>query len=932
MPSAMELFGRLHGRGSGTLSVPPTPEALAAGPPTSAMKVFEARFGPPPAPSLLDLSILPGVSLRRLGNVAVENLPMLGGMAGGVIGALPAIAAGPLGLLTAPTGAGLGFAAGSRLRGAIRGEDLPSVPEMAGELLTGAAGEMGGQLVAKGISKGVEAVSEKVIPFVKGARTAKAREFMKGAAEFEIPTTAAERSGSRTLSQLEAFPTRVPAGAGTMETMTTAQREAQQRAAGRFAFPPGEAPDPSVVGGVVQETARRPAQQAITATEDMLRREFPGPPPSPSGVGQRIQETVSSQRTAAEQATAEARRQATERLGFQGQRSTPLQVGTTTQEAATIAERAARDEAAPLYRRVEQLVGPDPVIPSANLAEVSSSVVQREAAVRGVHKAPLARTAAGLEDVTTPPPPLQQTLPPTPQLRLPDRFGGDIIRPESPGGVIEQLGLAEPRQLTFQAARDIQSRLGELMRTTRDRFERAQFAALQAAISRDIEAFGEATGGEVSVALRTANDFFRERVARVFINDEAGRRTFVATLGRTKPELVVDTIRTVSDVRNLRAALGAGSPEMVQVEQAFMQRLIDRATDPMTGQINPAVFVKAVTKKGPEFFGELLGQQRFAQLQQTLTQFRAGQVPESAFLSSVGKLSPEKVVGQVRTINDVRDLMRTLGPTSPEIEQVRQSVMRPIIDAATDQATGQVSPALFARELQKHGPEFITELLGRRRARDLFVAAEQMARTGTPTAPFLKAVAGAKPESVVGMVKTVSDAGELMRALGPGSREADLVRRSYVQQFIDAATKGNTEPFQPAVLLNKFAQSTPEFRRVFFGPAAAAELDRFLGVLSRQMQFSGARLGQSTSPGILSAGQVLGAVSVISGGMTGIASGNVPVGAMTGGLVLLTPHALAKFLTNPRGIRLLTEGIRTGPGTPQAARISAQVAAQVTEE
>ena len=877
---------------------------------------------PPPLPASVASSPLDwrlfGVSPRSLGRVAVENLPMIGGAAGGILGMAPAAVAGPLGLATAPVGAGVGYAAGSRLRDIIQRRPLPSVPEMVMEFASGAAGEAGGQVVIKPIAKGVEWASRMVLPFVKGAASSAGQTFKRTAEEFGVLPSASELAGSPTLAKLEAMTTGAPFGAGTMRKMTDVQLASQKKAAEGFAFPPGEAPDPSVVGGVVQETARRPAQTAITETENLLRRQFPPPAPSPAATGQGIQETVRTQRETAEQASEAARRLATERFGFQGSRPTPTQVGTGAQEAATAAEAAVRTQASPLYRRVEELVGPGPIIPSTNLAEVSSSVVQREFAVRGVQKTPLARTAAGLEDTTAA----------TPQRRL--TFGGDPVSLQDlPADVIEQLGLDQSRTLTFQAARDIQSRLVELVRTTRDRFARAQFAALHTAVSRDIEAFGEATGGEVNVALKAANDFFRERVARVFINDEAGRRTFVATLGRTKPELVVDTIRTAGDVRNLRAALGTGTPEMAQVEQAYMQRLIDQATDPVTQQINPVAFVKAVTKKGGEFFGALLGPQGAAQLQQTMVQFRAGRVPDSAFLAAVGKLSPEKVVGQVRTITDVQDLMRTLGPTSPRMEEVRHGVMRPIIEAATDPATGQVSPTLFAEGLRKQGSEFLEALLGRRRARELFVAAEQMARTNTPTTPFLKALAGAKPESVVGMVKTVSDAGSLMQALGPASREAELVRRSFMQQAIDKASQFPTGVFHPQTFVEQMIRYTPEFRRALFGPETGAALDRFVSVLQRQIEFSGSRFtGQKGGASLLGAGQVYGGgVGMLTGLLTGS-----PRLMLASGLALGAPPTMAWVLTSPRGIRLLTQGIVTGPGTPHAARITAQLAALAADQ
>jgi len=548
---------------------------------------------------------------------------MIGGTVGGVIGALPSIAAGPLGLLTAPTGAGLGYAAGSRLRGAIRGEPLPPIPEMAGEVLTGAGAEMGGQVVAKGVSKALEAGSRKLIPFVKGAQKPESKAFQQAASELDIVTSAAERSGSPTLAQVETLPTRAPFGAGAMRNLTDKQLASQKAAAERFAFPPGKAPAPSVLGQDVQAALRGKEEQARAA-------------------------------------------------------------------------------ASRLYDAVEQMVGDQPVVAARNLSSASQSILSREAAVRGVHKTAIARPAAGLTEATAPP-----------QMAI----GGEIVDPaRAPAALVQQYGLDQPRTLTFQTARDIQSRLGAAMSSAKDRFVRKQLGELHAAVGRDIDDFAAASGEEIGPALAAANRFFKRNVAQVFVG-AGGRKAFAATVQKTKPENVIGSIRTVSDAINLRRALGPGA-ELAEVQRGFMQRIVDEAVDPQTGA------------------------------------------------------------------------------------------------------------------------------------------------------------------------------------------------------------------FRPQTFLAQMDNYTPEFRRALLGESAPP-LEKFLGVLRRQVQFSGRRLtGQESGAGFLGATQLYGGGMGILGGLLA----GSPTTAGVGGAYLLTPVVMAKMLTSPRGIRLLTEGVRMGPGTQQAARLAAQIAAFTTRD
>ena len=92
--------------------------------------------------------------LHQFGRAAIESIPVVGAVLGGIGGT----AAGPVGTVG---GAGLGYAAGKEIEGLAKhylyDEAAPSTApidqlgRVAGNVAEGAAGEMGGQILGKGL-------------------------------------------------------------------------------------------------------------------------------------------------------------------------------------------------------------------------------------------------------------------------------------------------------------------------------------------------------------------------------------------------------------------------------------------------------------------------------------------------------------------------------------------------------------------------------------------------------------------------------------------------------------------------------------------------------------------------------------------------------------------------------------------------------------
>lgn len=100
------------------------------------------------------------VSGEGLARGAIDSLPIVGALGGGILGT-PAGPAGNIG------GAGLGYAGGKELAGILKNKflgdeaesvnPLDQVKRVGGNVAEGAAFEMGGQIIGKGIGKGLEA-------------------------------------------------------------------------------------------------------------------------------------------------------------------------------------------------------------------------------------------------------------------------------------------------------------------------------------------------------------------------------------------------------------------------------------------------------------------------------------------------------------------------------------------------------------------------------------------------------------------------------------------------------------------------------------------------------------------------------------------------------------------------------------------------------
>ncbi|KKK79314.1 hypothetical protein LCGC14_2834740, partial [marine sediment metagenome] len=72
----------------------------------------------------------------------------------------------------------------------------------------------------------------------------------------------------------------------------------------------------------------------------------------------------------------------------------------------------------------------------------------------------------------------------------------------------------------------------------------------------------------------------------------------------------------------------------------------------------------------------------------------------------------------------------------------------------------------------------------------------------------------------------------------------------------------------------------------------------------------------------------LSQMGAIGGAGVGIARGS-PTVILGSGAILIGPNLLARIMTNPTGVKLLTTGLKIRPGTEQSIRIASRLIAMI---
>src|SRR3990167_1653232 len=163
---------------------------------------------------------------------------------------------------------------------------------------------------------------------------------------------------------------------------------------------------------------------------------------------------------------------------------------------------------------------------------------------------------------------------------------------------------------------------------------------------------------------------------------------------------------------------------------------------------------------------------------------------------------------------------------------------------------------------------------------------------------------------------------ELVKRAIDKPEEFNKVVRSWWQDLGEKSIDPRTGVFSSDRFMTNYNRYTPEVRASLLeGNAPQADrLAELLGSIDRS-GVMGANPSQ-TARGLLAASQVGLAVKVAGDLFTGNFGG-----AIKGGMLLLSPLGLAKVVTSPTGIELLSKGLMLPAGTQQAIEMSTRLLA-----
>jgi hypothetical protein len=135
----------------------------------------------------------------------------------------------------------------------------------------------------------------------------------------------------------------------------------------------------------------------------------------------------------------------------------------------------------------------------------------------------------------------------------------------------------------------------------------------------------------------------------------------------------------------------------------------------------------------------------------------------------------------------------------------------------------------------------------------------------------------------------------------------------------------DTGQFSIQRFMSRTSQIDAPTREILLGAGGAQKLAELETVLKRIQSTGSFGMNPSeTARGLLGASQLSGAFDLALRGLTGGLGARSAI-MITGGL--LRPNIMAKFMTSPQGIDLLTRGLTVSPGTVQATRLVGELAA-----
>jgi hypothetical protein len=169
---------------------------------------------------------------------------------------------------------------------------------------------------------------------------------------------------------------------------------------------------------------------------------------------------------------------------------------------------------------------------------------------------------------------------------------------------------------------------------------------------------------------------------------------------------------------------------------------------------------------------------------------------------------------------------------------------------------------------------------------------------------------------VIAQPGTVKEINVLKTALGPNKFEP--VKRAVMEKILQ--TEG-VDAFSPAKFGTSLKKFTPENLESVFGPEKVQEINKFWKVAEAVVKTE-KRVGNPS-------GTAQNLITPSFYGTVGALALHNPVGA---GAVYFGPPVLAKLYTSERGMKFLTEGIKTPVGSPKAAELLAKLSAIMNDE
>ena len=409
-----------------------------------------------------------------------------------------------------------------------------------------------------------------------------------------------------------------------------------------------------------------------------------------------------------------------------------------------------------------------------------------------------------------------------------ERKGISSIDPGAiPADLISQLGLNEPKKYSFEALREWQSRLGELIRNEKNRRARRDWAQMFAGVTEDIDRFGTEVVPELKPILDKANLFYRTQVAETYFNKTIGKiNDMEADLLQ---KFFIRPDGSIYPLKRLEKATGADNYK--RFVAAHFGELAEKSK--VNGVFDVEKYLGEVSRYRPEVLEQLLGREA--------TTFDA--------VLEVFKASPNKTIKAILQKPDDKILeffVRPQGSVAP-IETLRGLLSQETFDHFAGSAWKRIVD-------NSHDNTGVFSI-------DRFLT-------------LVNSRTGYRPEQLKALL---------------GNEHGKLREMIFLFEKIKNANSLGANPS---------------------GSGGA--------VLSAGQIISGTRLAGSALIG------------------TGVATGIVQGDPMSqaawlqiglGGLVIMHPNLLARVLYSPGGIKWLTEGLKTPPGSKKAVEIANRIAA-----